>query len=330
MKKLTVLLLMINGTALLVACNGGSSSSSGGGGSNSPSGCPNGAVSCGATESATSVSLTIPLGALNTTGVNASLSTSESPIINTIGNLTISNQESSTIYFSVESNGYTQPFIMDFTFNSATSSVLPKFTATTSQGQNPNQCRFPDNSGSYVCTLTISPNGAPVGQYTIKGSILNGSQPFEINVVSNILESSTITLPPGTYLNNSIYVARSSDSINNCLDPTYLPAQTEDPGATVVVTGGRIYSCGKKVWDSGVPECLKGGVVTPVPTPSYSTGDEMFFNIMWKQNTVSLNNLYTGDACYGSGLIPSTIFTYISASETLPYPVVDPYPVVNP
>lgn len=51
MKKVSLLLISLFGSAALVACNGGGSS--GGGGGDVPSGCPNSAAQCGASSTAT-------------------------------------------------------------------------------------------------------------------------------------------------------------------------------------------------------------------------------------------------------------------------------------
>ncbi len=327
MKKINLLAIIVAGV-FTVACNGGGSGSSGGG--NTVDACANGAATCGAPSSAESVEKVIPLNALPVVGLKA-LTTANEPIIKSATNLYLSNQESTFITFSVESNGITQPFIMDFSIRAKfNTNVLPEFVATTSAGQNANQCKFPaDVNGSYVCTLTISPNNAPAGAYEIIGTIENGNQPFEINVVTNYQAPTSVVLPFGTYLNNSTVVDRDTfgpDGIWGCYTPKLVNVQTYDPGETFVVTPNGSYNCRPtSLYDGAACYGPSTGTLTATPLPSfveYHEGKPSYnFNGMWQNNTLSFDYLDSSDTCLGSGLIPTIRLTYINSSQNIPYPI---------
>lgn len=325
MKQISILLMSLFGATALVACGGGSSGGNGGGGDNPPSACANGQPSCGALESATPFSQVIPINSLPLSGLTVGIG--ESPVITSVTNLYLSNQQNSYISFSVESNGITQPFIIDFSIladdaNIPSGSSLPQFTNSTSVGQAGNQCKFPsDSTGSYNCTLTISPNSAPSGKYKITGTILNGNQPFEINVVTNFEESTTLILPYGTYIDNSSLVFGTYTDQNHCANPHYIDHQTLYPGQTYVITHDGEYMCipnfGQDNNGFCAPELVTNNSLTHVvilPSEGSRT------NGMWQNSSWSFNTP-PEPSCLGSGLIDTWRYTYIGSSESLPYPL---------
>lgn len=306
MKKISVLLMSLLGAAALVACGSGSSGSSGNGGGSSGVGAP---------ESASAYSKTIPLAALPRQLGNTNLGSAvESPVLSSTTDLYISNKDSYEISFYVESNGVTIPFTMNFTIK-PDSNPKPEFTSTTSAGLPANQCRFPDANGSYLCTLTISPNGAPAGKYEVIGTIVGGGDPdFVIHVINNYQQPTEVQLPYGTYANNTTYVVPDDNLPISCSGMHYKEAI---PGSTVVITSTGNYSCNPL--DNN---CYPSPPVNTAPLPS----DGHYFNAMWKNNTFSANvSFYQWDDCAGaqlaSGLIATERLTYISSSQTLPYPI---------
>ena len=329
MKKINLLAVLVAGV-FAVACNGGSSS--GGGSSNTSDACANGAATCGALSSAESVEKVIPLNALPVVGLTALTGTNE-PIIKSTTNLYLSNQESAFVTFSVESNGVTQPFIMDFNIRAKfETTLLPKFVATTSAGQNANQCKFPANvNGSYVCTLTISPNNAPAGAYEIIGTIVNGNQPFEINVVTNYQEPTSFTLPLGTYSLKGTTIGY----LPNATPPLcFLAPYIENLQYINTASGG--YFCSKDGNNFRFCGTARAPMnETRLPTislPSYFSNDIAFIdlpqktsgymtNVGWNNNIFSMNTRLDVPLC--AGLEASSTWTFQSSSTTPPYPVVN-------
>ena len=142
-------------------------------------------------------------------------------------------------------------------------------------------------------------------------------------MVTNYQAPTSVLLPLGTYQDNSIFVARDENlapMFGSCPSPHYISAAETWP-QTMVITSQGTFMCSSMLGGY----CRGSYPNQPIPIPSRSTSSGIMFNGMWNKNTYSSNYVYFDDACYGSGLIPTFIFTYQNSSQTLPFPVRDPY-----
>lgn len=322
MKKINLLAVLVAG-AFAVACNGGGSGSSGDGGNNSGGGgaspltpCTSGTTSCG-TPSGQVVEkfeAVLPSASLPQSSSSLALNDSTVTIVSTT-NLYLSSQESSYVTFQVIGN-ITQPFIMDFYIqpDDASNQSKPKFIHTTSTGQSNNQCRFPDNSGSQICTLSIDPNNAINGKYKILGQVNYNNQPFEINIVANYFSPTVFDLPLGTY--NRSYTYAIAD---RCI---------QKQGRDILVNvGEKLYACESNYGGTNVPACILGSqeqlLHMEMPSQSFAL-DHGFFYVYVSRTNISWNNgvlFYNEVASDCPSSIESSSIVFQSSSTELPYPV---------
>ena len=324
MKKINLLAVVVAGV-FVAACNGGGSGSSGDGGNNSGGGgaapltpCTSGTTSCG-TPSGQVVEkfeAVLPSASLPQSSSSLALNDSTVTIVSTT-NLYLSSQESSYVTFQVIGN-ITQPFIMDFYIqpDDASNQSKPKFIHTTSTGQSNNQCRFPDNSGSQICTLSIDPNNAINGKYKILGQVNYNNQPFEINIVANYFSPTVFDLPLGTYNRSYTY----ADKEDGCI---------QKQGSDILVNvGEKLYACESNYYGgTNVPACILGSqeqlLHMEMPSQSFKLQynlDQLVYysrsNISWN-NGVLFYNEVTSDC---PSFIGSSSIVFQSSSTELPYP----------
>ena len=321
MKKINLLAVLVAGV-FAVACNGGGSSGSGDGGNTNGGGsvpltpCSSGTTSCG-TPSGQVVEkfeAVLPSASLPQSSSSLALNDSTVTIVSTT-NLYLSSQESSYVTFQVIGN-ITQPFIMDFYIqpDDASNQSKPKFIHTTSTGQSNNQCRFPDNSGSKICTLSIDPNNAINGKYKILGQVNYNNQPFEINIVANYFSPTVFDLPLGTYSASSSPAYRQGGTGSECIQ--------KPENYILVNVGSTIYSCGGSLGQS----CYSGSNVQllhlSMPSESFKLQYSDYFlyvsrtNISWNNGVLFFNGV-TSDC---PSFVESTSFVFQSSSTELPYP----------
>ena len=203
MKKVSLLLISLFGSAALVACNGGGSSGGG-----APSGCPNGAAQCGAASVATQYDTQFP------SGTDGSLITAN--------NVIIGNGESVALTFGVKN---------------ITSPVTVSFASDGGNLQSPLSYTFGDTESSYTITLQtnsansyhITPsvgatNMAPVTVSTTSTSIFQLPLGTYNIKGSNMVVLGTCNYNDFTQFDNAIvvnttggaYTCLSGDGVSEC------------------------------------------------------------------------------------------------------------------
>lgn len=234
MKKLSIVLFSLFGVSALVACSSGSSSSSG-----SPSECPNGSVSCGTPDGVNVESYSAVFSSLGSNTIESIGG------INTSTGLYLANNESSQLIISViNNNGGALQY--NFTVQ-GTGTNLPIVTPTT----------FTTESAESTFVLTINPNGATAGEYSILPSV-SGAAPVQA-IKFGLGNPIDVNFPKGTYQLSGNALAWSHN-------PTPLPPQgsvlvvydycvklstDETSSNTIVNTSNGVYSCGPQFANVG-------------------------------------------------------------------------------
>ena len=294
MKKVSLLLISLFGSAALVACNGGGSSGGG-----APSGCPNGAAQCGAASVATQYDTQFP------SGTDGSLITAN--------NVIIGNGESVALTFGVKN---------------ITSPVTVSFASNGGNLQSPLSYTFGDNESSY--TIILQTNSA--ASYNITPSVgVTNMAPVIVSTTStsmfqlplgtyNMKSSTLVDLNDCSYINTSQFATM-----------LFVNAPT---GQYTCISGsisGQNFAECEADTDANFNPITHRLEEMPLPSSSDSTGG-YYFNARWQNNTFTGNDVLGYIPEWGSnncpGMMQTTKWQYQSSSTLIPYPL-PPTPTPN-